>query len=175
MGIIIPQPTFVDPNNPTDDETAADTLYKARAQVVLNIVSPDLAARLTLEQIPASIVFEEGSLRVDEAQVMKDADMTTAEVQALTSGSAELEALVYATEVRRAIRILPQAAQIVGQRSFSTDTQLQEIDWELREERLVSDYQGAIRVVNADAVFVDTEGFGTPLVVTTSSSMEYAE
>ena len=79
MGVIIPQPTFVDPNNPTGDETAADNLYKARAQVVLNIVSPDLAARLTLEQIPASIVFEEGSLRVDEAQVMKDADMTTAE------------------------------------------------------------------------------------------------
>ena len=106
---------------------------------------------------------------------MKDADMTTAEVQALADDSEELASLVYATQVRRAIRILPQAAQIVRQRAFSTDTQIQEIDWEAREERLVSDYQGAIRVVNADAVFVDTEGFGTPLVVTTSSSMEYAE
>ena len=60
MGIIISTPPDV--NND-------DTTYLARAQVVLNIVSPDLAARLTLEQIPASVVFEQGSLRVDEAQV----------------------------------------------------------------------------------------------------------
>ena len=166
MGIIISTPP---------DVSNDDTTYLARAQVVLNTLSPDLTVRFTLEQIPASIVFEEGSLRVDEAQVMKDAGMTTAEVQALADDSEELASLVYATEVRRAIRLLPQAAQIVGQRSFSTDTQLQEIDWQERERRLVNDYQSAIRVVNADAVFVDTEGFGVPIVVTTSSSMDYSD
>lgn len=171
MGVIIPIPTFVDPDNPTADETAADNLYKARAQVVRNTLSPDLAVRFTPEQIPDDIIFEEGSLRVDEAKVMNDADMTTAEIQALAAGSAELESLVYAVELRRAIRFIPQAAQMIRDGLLGNSQQFQEIDWIEREKRMENDYQDAIKLVNPSATFTVTGNLGTPVVDATKSRL----
>ena len=171
MGTIIPKPTFVDADNPTPDETAADNLYKARAQVVRNTLSPDLVVRFTAKQIPNDIIFEEGSLRVDEAKVMSAADMTVAEVQALTAGSAELESLVYAVELRRVIRFIPQAAQMIRDGLLGNTQQFQEIDWTERVKRLETDYQDAVKIVNPSATFTVTGSLGTPIVDSTKSRL----
>ena len=157
MGIIITIPTFADPDTPTADETAADTLYKARAQTARDYLSPDIAVRFTAAEIPDAIIFEAGSLRVDEATVMAHANISVAEIQALSADSEDLASLVYAVELRRVIRFIPQAAQMVREGLLGETKQHQEIDWELREARLEGDYRDAVKLVNPDATFEDDD------------------
>lgn len=168
MGNIIKIPTFTDPDNPTPDETAADTLYKARMQTGRDILSPAIDVRFTATQIPDALFSEAGALLVIETKVMDDADLTVAEVQALAADSNDLLMLVHATLIRRAIGLLPQAAQMLREGILGDSRQFQEIDWELREEKMIGDYQDAIKVVNEDAVFEDA-GFGLPTVLTTKT------
>lgn len=172
MGIIISLPTFVDPDNPTPQETAAQTVYQARMQTGRDILSPDITVRFTAEQIPDAVFSEAGALLIIETQVMAHAGLTVAEVEALSDDSNELLMLVHAVLIRRAIGLLPQAAQILREGLLQETTQYQEIDWEARKTQLQSDYQDAIKVVNPDAVFEeDDSSLGLPTVLITNSRL----
>lgn len=173
MGIIITIPTFVDADNPTPAETAANAVYMARAQTARDMLSPDIAVRFTAAQIPDAIIFESGSLRVDEATVMAHAGRSVAQVQALADDSEELASLVYAVLVLRAKRYLPQCAQMIREGLLGDSKQFQEIDWELREKRLDADYKSAVKLVNPSATFEATESgsLGSPRVESTKSRL----
>lgn len=170
MGVIITIPApYADADNPTADEQAAHALYETRGQVVRDRFSPDLTIRFTAERIPNSIVFEAGALLICEQQVMADSGYDTAQIQALAADSTERIALVSATQNRRAIQLLPQAAQMIREGLLGDSRQFQEIDWEKREARLEAEYQDAIKVVNPDAVFDARDALDDFAVVTTKS------
>ena len=169
MGVIIPIPTFQDPDNPTTDEAAANTVYQARMQTGRDIVSPDITVRFTDARIPDAVFSEAGALLIIEQHVMRDANKTTAEVQALSADSDDLLMLVHATLIRRAIGLLPQAAQMLREGLLGDTRQFQEIDWELREKQMENDYQSAVKIVNPSAE--DTGGLGSPTVLVTDSRL----
>jgi len=172
MGTIIPIPTFVDPANPTPDETAADTLYKARMQTGRDNLSPDIRVRFTTTTIPDTIMSEAGALLICERQVMKDANRTATQIAAFAEDSDEKIALVHATLIRRAIQLLPQAAQMTREGLLGDTRQFQEIDWQQREKEMEGQYQAAVKVVNPSATFDDTDdgSLGSPTVLATKST-----
>ena len=149
--VIIRKPTFVDADNPTSAETAARVLFDAQMQTERRITSPDIIRRFTETELPDDVITDDGYLGAAERQVLKDVNMTAAEVMALSTDSDTYQRLAYATLILIAIKLIPQAAQLLQQRAFSGVTQYAEIDWEKRTAAFESDYKTEILEVNPDA------------------------
>ena len=170
MIVIIRKPTFVDPDNPTPAETVAQVLFDAQMQTERRITSPDIIKPFTAAELPNDVITDAGYLGTAERQVLKDANMTATEVMALSTDSDTYQRLAYATLIRIAIKLIPQAAQLLQQRAFSGVTQYAEIDWEKRTAVFESDYKTEILEVNPDADLVDTSSI--PVTGTTTASEE---
>ena len=169
--IIIKKPTFVNPDFPTTAEAAAQALYESQLQTARLIVSPDLVAAFTSVQLPDVILADDGYLGAAEREVIFHSGKTVAEIAALAVGSAELADLVYATQLQIAIRIIPQAAQIVRQGALHSVTQYQPIDWEKRKIELISDYKAKILAVNPAATISISDDLGEPIALLTASCL----
>ena len=169
--IIIKKPTFVNPDFPTTAEAAAQALYESQLQTARLIVSPDLVAAFTAVQLPDVVLADDGYLGAAEREVIFHSGKTAAEIAALAVGSAELADLVYATQLQIAIRIIPQAAQIVRQGAVHFTTQYQAIDWEKRKTELISDYKAKILAVNPAATISISDDLGEPIALLTASCL----
>ena len=169
--IIIKKPTFVNPDFPTTAEAAAQALYESQLQTVRLIVSPDLVAAFTAATLPDAILADDGYLGASEREVLRHSGKTAAEIAALAAGSEELANLIHATQLQIAIRIIPQAAQILQQGLIHFVTRYQAIDWEKRRIELLSDYKAKILVVNPAAIIGISDDLGEPIALLTASCL----
>ena len=169
--VIIKKPTFVDPDTPTPAETAAEVLFDAQMQTERRIASPAIATPFTATELPDDLITDDGYLGAAERQVLKDADMTATEVMALSTDSDTYQRLVYATLIRIAIKLIPQAAQILQQRAISLTVQYAETDQEKRKASLESDYRTEILQVNPEAELSISTDLGLPTALLTTSTL----
>ena len=168
--IIITKPTFVDPDNPTSAETAAQALYESRLQTVRLIVSPDLISMFDATELPDAVLADDGYLGAAEREVLRHSGKTAAEVAALAVDSEELALLVYATQLQMAIRMIPQLAQMIQEGLLSETQRFAEVDWEQRKAGLLADYKTKVLLVNPDAD-IGSDGLGSPVALLTASML----
>ena len=151
MATIIKIPTFVDADNPTAAEQAAQGLYIAQMETIRRLLSPDITALISAEELPDAVISDPGYLMACERQVLSNAGYTAAQVMALSPDSVELAILVYATQILIATKLITQAAQIVQESVRSDSARFQEIDWKERLANLRLDYKDQILIINPGA------------------------
>ena len=151
MATIIKIPTFVDADNPTAAEQAAQDLYMSQMETIRRLISPDIRAPIPDIQLPDAVISDDGYLIACERQVLSSAGYTAAMVMALAPDSVELTILVFATQLLIATKLITQAAQIVQETDISISQRLQEIDWKTRLAELKLDYKDQILILNPGA------------------------
>ena len=167
MATIIVKPTDQsDPNYATELAT-----YTAQIEGIRILASPDVVAKFTDTELPESIIANDVYLAAKEREVLKDTNIDAPDVSSQTD--AIYQRLVYMTQLLVAIELKPQLAQIIRQRSFSTDTQLQTVDWEAHIARWLANYNDELIVVNPAANVVDTSSIPVAGATTKSEEIDF--
>ena len=158
MATIIVKPTDTsDPNYATDL-----AVYNTRISEIRNLASPDLAAPITDEEIPESVIADSVYLTAAERRVLRD----TAITDISTVSADNLAILVYMTQVLLAFRLLAQLPELLQESVRSDGAQYQEITLEQRKQNLLSEYNDELAVINPDST--KSLGFRIPVATTTS-------
>lgn len=113
---------------------------------IRNLGSIDILDPITETELPNAIIEDQIYLDAAEMAVLSDTKLTKAQADVATGETKT--ALQNLLIIKTVLLMLPQFIQITSQKVLSRDTDYQEMDWQEKEEQLLSRYNTTILIIN---------------------------